>query len=523
MSFTWIDRPKSLLSRAVSRKRDELGRFWRAFVALHRRNMARLSWAAGAAWRGFVAFHNHNVAWLRQWQVFRWLFDGLGAVHTAVSHRVARVLPKGLYARALLIIILPIVILQSVLAFVFMERHWQQVTQQLSIATTNEIAALISIYKDYPHNDDYERLTDIARNNLGLIARILPDENLPEARPKPFFDLLDRTLSKQIRRRIRRPFWIDTVGQSRFVEIRIKLDDAVLQVLARRNQTYASNTHIFLLWMVGTSLVLLAVAVAFLRNQIRPVLNLADAAQRFGRGQPAPPEFKVRGAREVRLAAQSFIEMRDRIERHVEQRTTMLAGVSHDLRTVLTRFRLQLAMLGERPEAESLSADIDEMQQMLEDYLAFAKGDAGEQPDEFDVAQLLHEIADGLGPEQDGIVVRAASPLPLIARRNAIKRAVMNLVANASRYGSTIDIAARRGAGSISITIEDDGPGIPIEKREEVFRPFFGLDDSRNQNVKSTGLGLSIARDIVRGHGGDITLGQSRLGGLKATIRLPVE
>ena len=318
--------------------------------------------------------HRHNVAWLRQWRVFRWLFDALEAVHHALAHALARVLPKGLYARALLIIIVPIVVLQSVLAFVFMERHWQQVTRQLSIATTNEIAALISIYNDYPHDDGYEKLTDIARENLGLIARVLPDQTLPEARPKPFFDLLDRTLSKQIRRRIRRPFWIDTVGNSRYVEIRILLNDAVLQVLARRNQTYASNSHIFLVWMVGTSLVLLIVAVAFLRNQIRPVLNLAEAAQRFGRGQPAPPEFKVRGAREVRLAAQSFIEMRDRIERHVEQRTTMLAGVSHDLRTVLTRFRLQLAMLGDRPEAESLGADIDEMQQMLEDYLAFAKG-----------------------------------------------------------------------------------------------------------------------------------------------------
>jgi len=523
MSFTWIDRPKSLLTRIVVRKREEIGRLWRGFVALHRRNMGRITWAARTVWRAFLAMHHHNVAWLRQWRVFRWLFDGLEAAHNAVAHGFARILPKGLYARALLIIIVPIVVLQSVLAFVFMERHWQQVTRQLSIATTNEIAALISIYKDYPHNDSYEKLTDIARENLGLIARVLPEQTLPEARPKPFFDLLDRTLSKQIRRRIRRPFWIDTVGKSRYVEIRILLDDAVLQVLARRNQTYASNTHIFLLWMVGTSLVLLGVAVAFLRNQIRPVLNLADAAQRFGRGQPAPPEFKVRGAREVRLAAQSFIEMRDRIERHVEQRTTMLAGVSHDLRTVLTRFRLQLAMLGDRPEADSLQADIDEMQQMLEDYLAFAKGDAGEQPSEFDVLELLQEVAEGASRDEKSVTVTARAPMALVARRNAIKRAVMNLAANAARFAQMVEISARRRAGLVTITVDDDGPGIPIEQREEVFRPFFGLDDSRNQNVKSTGLGLSIARDIVRGHGGDITLGQSRLGGLKATIRLPVE
>ena len=523
MSFTWIDRPRSLIGRIASRKREEFGRLWRAFGALHRRNMARIPWAGQPVGRASLAMHRHNVAWLRQWRVFRWLFDAMEVVHHAVAHALARVLPKGLYARALLIIIVPIVVLQSVLAFVFMERHWQQVTRQLSIATTNEIAALISIYNDYPHDDGYEKLTDIARENLGLIARVLPEQTLPEARPKPFFDLLDRTLSKQIRRRIRRPYWIDTVGNSRYVEIRILLNDAVLQVLARRNQTYASNSHIFLVWMVGTSLVLLIVAVAFLRNQIRPVLNLADAAQRFGRGQPAPPEFKVRGAREVRLAAQSFLEMRDRIERHVEQRTTMLAGVSHDLRTVLTRFRLQLAMLGDRPEAESLGADIDEMQQMLEDYLAFAKGDAGEQPSEFDVAELVQEVSEGASRGDSPLVVKAKPPMPVVARRNAIKRALMNLVANAARFARNVEISARRGAGSVTITVDDDGPGIPIEKREEVFRPFFGLDDARNQNVKSTGLGLSIARDIVRGHGGDITLGQSRLGGLKATIRLPVE
>jgi len=523
MSFTWIERPKTLVSRVASRKRSAIARLWRGFLALHRHNIAWLRWAAGRLWNGFLAMHRRNVAWLRQWRVFRILFDGLARAHVAVAHFLGRVLPKGLYTRALLIIIAPIVVLQSVLAFVFMERHWQQVTRQLSIATTNEIATLISIYEEYPHDDGHEKLTDIAREKLGLIARVLPDENLPEARPKPFFDLLDRTLSSQIRRRIRRPFWIDTVGKSRYVEIRIKLDDAVLQVLARRNQTYASNTHIFLLWMVGTSLVLLIVAVLFLRNQIRPVLNLAEAAQRFGRGQPAPPEFKVRGAREVRLAAQSFLEMRDRIERHVEQRTTMLAGVSHDLRTVLTRFRLQLAMLGDRPEAESLSADIDEMQQMLEDYLAFAKGDAGEQPVEFDLVEVLAEVADAGGGTRKPVDIKAPAAIPLVARRNAIKRAVLNLVSNATRFAGTVTISAWRGPRTVTVNVEDDGPGIPIEQREEVFRPFFGLDDSRNQDVKSTGLGLSIARDIVRGHGGDIALGHSRLGGLKATIRLPVE
>lgn len=522
MSSTWIERPKTLLSRAANRKRSALHWLWRGFVALHRHNMAWLQKTGVKLWRAFLAMHHHNVAWLRQWRVFRVLFDGLERAHVATAHLLGRVLPKGLYARSLLIIIVPIVVLQSVLAFVFMERHWQQVTRQLSIATVNEIAALISIYQDYPHNDDYERLSDIARDKLGLVARILPDENLPEARPKPFFDLLDRTLSEQIRRRIRRPFWVDTVGASRYVEIRIKLDDAVLQVLARRNQTYASNSYIFLLWMVGTSLVLLFVAVLFLRNQIRPVLNLADAAQRFGRGQPAPEAFKVRGAREVRLAAQSFIEMRDRIERHVEQRTVMLAGVSHDLRTILTRFKLQLAMFEETPELDAMRADVDEMQAMLEDYMAFAKGDSGEAINRVDVGEILNEVKGQAHGDKTIDIAVEGEPLVVPVRRHAFKRAISNLVNNAARFANHVNVSAAKHNGSLTVEVEDDGPGIPEGEREHVFRPFYRVDHARNQDAGSTGLGLAIARDIARIHGGDIALSQSTLGGLKAVLKVPV-
>jgi two-component system osmolarity sensor histidine kinase EnvZ len=278
-----------------------------------------------------------------------------------------RRLPTGLYARSLLIIIIPMVILQSVVAFVFMERHWQTVTRRLSTVTVQNINMLMDLYQTNPSDANVETLSRLAAQNLGLRISFVPGEELPPIRSKPFFDLLDTTLSDELTRQIGRPFWIDTVGRSNFVDIRIKLDNAVMHVIARRSQTYASNSQIFLLWMVGTSLVLLAVAILFLRNQIKPILRLSEAADSFGRGRPPPADFKPRGAREVRQAAHAFIEMRDRIERYVEQRTIMLAGVSHDLRTVLTRFKLQLALFEETPELEAMRADVDEMLGMLED------------------------------------------------------------------------------------------------------------------------------------------------------------
>ncbi len=434
------------------------------------------------------------------------------------------VLPKGLYARALIIIIAPVVLLQSVVAFVFMERHWETVTRRLSDATTRDIAMLLGVYESYPHDDKYQKLIKLAQSKLNLSLQILPPQDLPPTRPKPFFDLLDRTLSKEIRKQIGKPFWIDTVGRSHLVEIRIKLKDAVMRILARRSQTYASNSHIFLLWMVGTSLVLLTVAILFLRNQIKPILRLSQAAERFGKGQSTPPDFRPRGAREVRQAALSFMEMRNRIERQIEQRTTMLAGVSHDLRTILTRLKLQLAMFDESEEAREMLADVDEMQAMLEDYMAFARGDSSEESSSVNVRQLLQEIRKQtirgkkeitLNIPGDSIVV------PL--RRHAFKRAVTNVISNAVRFSHHVSVDVTKTNGWLTLRVDDDGPGIPEEEREEVFRPFYRLDNARGQDTGiNTGLGLSIARDIVRGHGGDIALKESKMGGLQVIIRIPV-
>ena len=429
------------------------------------------------------------------------------------------VMPKGLFARALLIIILPMVILQSVIAFVFMERHWNVVTQRLSAGVVQDIAALTEVYRGYPQDADQVRR--IAQEKLGLVVDFLPLSEMPPPGPKPFFSLLDQTLSEELRKQIGRPFWIDTVGKSALVEIRVQLDNTVMRVFARRSAAYASNSEIFLLWMVGTSLVLIIVAVIFLRNQIKPILKLADAAESFGKGREVP-NYRPRGAREVRRAAQAFIEMKTRIERAIEQRTAMLAGVSHDLRTVLTRFKLELALIGKSAEAEAMKKDVDEMARMLEAYLAFARGDLGEQSEPTDMAAFLEELkVDAERHGHTASVVFHGPPIVTV-RPAAFKRCLANLVSNAARFAASIAITGHRDHRYLSVTIDDDGPGIPADKREDVFKPFLRLDDARNQDEGGTGLGLAIARDIARSHGGDIMLGDSPLGGLRATVRVPV-
>ncbi len=437
------------------------------------------------------------------------------------SRWLKSVMPKGLYARALLIIIVPMVVLQSVAAFMFVDRQWNLVTFYLSSAVTQEIGTLIDIYKSYPAPGNREEVRRIAQSRLGLVVDFLPDTQLPPPGPKPFFSQLDAALSDEIRRQIRLPFWIDTVGRSAIVEIRIKLDDTVMRVFARRADAYDANSWIFLMWMVATSLVVLTVAIAFLRNQIKPIVRLADAAEAFGKGREAP-NFRPRGAREVRRAAAAFMEMKSRIERAMEQRTTMLAGVSHDLRTVLTRFKLELALLGDSPEIEGIKRDVDEMAAMLEAYLAFARGDSGEQPAPTDMAAFLEELK--LDAERHGhrASVTFHGQPEVTVRPAAFKRCLANLVSNAARFAKTVAITGHRDHRWLTVSVDDDGPGIPPGMREDVFKPFLRLDDARNQDEGGTGLGLAIARDIARSHGGDIMLGDSPLGGLRATVRVPV-
>jgi two-component system, OmpR family, osmolarity sensor histidine kinase EnvZ len=434
--------------------------------------------------------------------------------------KAAALMPTGLFPRALLIVVLPIVVLQCVLTYVFMERHWQLVTKRLSTGLTQDLAAIIDLHQRYPGHDNDSNLIRIAQQRLNVEIAFLPQNELPAELPKPLFSILDAVLANEINRQIGRPFWLDTVTRSTFIEVRVKLDDGVVRMVALRGAAYASNSHIFLMWMVGTSLVLIAVAIGFLRSQIKPILLLADAAEAFGKGREL--EFHPRGAREVRKAGAAFLEMKRRIERAFEQRTAMLNGVSHDLRTILTRFKLSLALMCETDETRDLQKDVTEMQRMLASYLAFARGDAGESAAEIDIEDFLEDLR--LDSERAGIETTIAlkgNPVVTV-RPDAFKRCVANLISNAQSHGKHILIEAVRDKRFLTIHVDDDGPGIPAGKREEVFKPFVRLDSARNQDEGGTGLGLAIARDIARSHGGDIFLSDSKAGGLRATVRVPV-
>ncbi len=435
-----------------------------------------------------------------------------------VARRVVALAPKGLYARSILIVILPMVVLQSVITFIFLERHWALVTNRLSTVVTQDLAAIIDLYQTDPN--DSETLARIAASHMKIDVEFLPPGPLPPALPKPFLSIVDGALSNELRKQVGRPFWLDTVGRSNLIEIRIQLPHAILRAVTVRSAAYASNSYIFIVWMLGTSFVLIVVAVAFLRTQIRPILRLSRAAEAFGKGRDL--DFRPRGAREVRQAGYAFIAMKRRIERAIEQRTAMLNGVSHDLRTVITRFKLSLALMEGSEDSEEMKKDVEEMQRMLEGYLAFARGDAGEPAVVVDMRDFLEDLKADADRGGGDLQLEFTGEAAVRVRPDAFRRCVGNLVANAQRHGTRVAIEGAREGRFLTVHVDDDGPGIPPENRDDVFRPFVRLDEARNQDAGGTGLGLSIARDIARGHGGDIVLGESAMGGLRATVRVPV-
>ncbi len=442
---------------------------------------------------------------------------------TGVGHAINRALPKGLLGRSLLIVVVPMLILLAVLTGVFMDRHWMLVTQRLSDAVASSILGLANI-ADNTAIPDEVRIDTVATTGkaMGLTAEVLPPSEIGRTR-RASADIVHTMLAEALQRRpMATPFSIRDLSDDNRIEVRMIVHAGVLRVEFPRSLAYAANWHFFLVWMVSTALFLVLVSLIFLRNQIKPIERLAAAAEAFGRGRPVEG-FAPTGAREVRQAAHAFIGMRRRIERQIEQRTTMLAGVGHDLKTILTRFRLGLALLPEGEETADLRSDVAEMEAMLAAYVDFAKGDADETPQPLDVEETisdcLRQMAEPAGREVrftfsgDGL---------LTLRPTAFRRLIANLVGNAVRYGrSAVWATGERREGWLSISIEDDGPGIPEDEMEAVFRPFYRLDAARNQDVPGTGLGLAIARDVARSHGGDIELGQSPHGGLKATIRLP--
>ncbi|WP_337187664.1 ATP-binding protein [Phenylobacterium sp.] len=437
-----------------------------------------------------------------------------------------RRLPATLFARSLLIIVLPVALMQVAVTYVFFDAHWQTVTHRLSEGLAGDIAWAVESYKDDPGPGNFARLSQRAEESLGLSIALQPGRQLPAKRRdppviiEPFFAPIDRSLDRALSGRLDDPFWFDTTRYPAYVDIRVDVPGGVMRVLAPRERAFATQGHIFVLWLAVATVMLTAVAILFIRNQVRAIERLANAAEAFGRGADAPA-FKPHGAREVRRAATAFLDMRARIQRHIEQRTALLASVSHDLRTPLTRLKLALALAEPSSRNADMKRDLAEMEHMIDEYLAFARGEGGEAAESVKLLPLIQTVSEGARRLGAQVRVEADPDLSATARPNALKRALSNLVMNAAAHGEHLVVTAERAGGGIEITVDDDGPGIPAERHEEAFKAFARLDEARNQNTKGVGLGLAIARDVARGHGGDIVLDRSPLGGLRAVIRLP--
>jgi two-component system osmolarity sensor histidine kinase EnvZ len=414
-------------------------------------------------------------------------------------------------------------ILQAVVTAVFFDRHYRIVTATMTRGVANDVGYMVMLENRLPLGPERDKERQTAAQLFGYPAEFMSGERLTRTVSAPD-TVLDRQLAFIFSGQMPQAVNFDTQAFRDYVDLRVQLKDGVLRLLVPRERVTASNADIFILWMIGSSLVLIAIAALFLRNQVKPIERLAYAAENFGKGRMVS-EFKPHGATEVRRAATAFIEMRERIDRFVQQRTEMLAGISHDLKTPLTRMRLQLAMMAQDADAEAMAGDIADMERMLNEYLEFARGEGGDAAEPADLAVLAAEAVADAGRAHDAqnrIALTVAEPMTVAIKRNALKRCLVNLIDNALKYGRRVQVGLQRVGKNIELSVEDDGPGIAEDRREEAFRPFHRLDQGRNLQTGGVGLGLAIARDIARAHGGDVRLEKSALGGLRATIRLPI-
>jgi two-component system, OmpR family, osmolarity sensor histidine kinase EnvZ len=442
---------------------------------------------------------------------------------------IKRLLPQTMFFRSLLLIVMPLVLLQIIATWIFYDRHWEAVSYRFSSDVAGDIALVIDALKLSDSAAQRDRFLDSVAPVSEIIFSLNRDRVLPA--PRPTVDwALEKQLRNQLTNRVRRPFHVDVQRHPNRVLIEVELADGVLAANVPLSRLYTPTTYIFILWMVGSSLVLLCVAALFLRNQVKSLRRLAAAAEGFGKGRPVA-FTKIEGALEVRQAAAAFMRMRDRIQRQIRQRTEMLAGVSHDLRTPLTRMKLALELMDRDSAAAELQSDVAEMERLVNLYLDFARGEGTESPIETDIARLVEDLAaatrrDGTPlalAQPAGLSARPAPPggLVILVRPNALRRCVGNLVANARRYGKHVWLSSVPVEDGVDIIVDDDGPGIAAAERDRVFQPFVRLDASRNPSTGGIGLGLTIARDVARSHGGDVRLETSPQGGLRARVHLP--
>ncbi len=439
-----------------------------------------------------------------------------------IRFRLRDILPRGLYWRTALIIIVPAALLQLLVTLVFLDDHWRFTSKRLSQAVSADITMLVQMYESEPTPDTFAFVQHIARNPLRLEVTL--EHSAPLARQtcdRSNSDVIDRYITEPLTSEFQREIWYDPSCRGQFVYIRVPTIDGVFAIRAERDRVQARSGPLFVMWILTATVFFCLVSVLFIRSQVRPIEKLADAMEQFGRGDDAGGQFRIRGAREVRSATRAFFDMRERVKRLIDQRAQLLAGVSHDLRTPLTRLKLQLALMSPSSEIEDAKRDLNDMEQTLDEYLTFAKGLGEEAPQSIDVAAIASEVVDNLARAGVDVGLEKAGDATTPARARAIKRCLANLIDNAAAHGDKVRVTVRGEAAAVIVAVDDNGPGIPEELYEDAFRPFSRLDATRSRNQKGVGLGLAIARDVARSHGGDISLSQSPLGGLRASLRLP--
>ena len=431
---------------------------------------------------------------------------------------VKNILPKRLFYRALLIVAVPVIVLQIVVTFVFFDSLWIKTNKGMTKAVVNEISTFIEVYNDEIYNKN--EITNLFSIYQDLNIEFIQDNDFNYNHDERWFSPIDRTLRRELKSRYgTSEFWFDTTGYKELIDIRIKYQDGYFKFLIPRDRVTSSSARIFALWITVPALIMVLISLIFLKNQTRPITNLARAAEKFGKGEEIE-EFKPSGAAEIRQAGYEFDKMRKRIIRHLNQRSEMLSGISHDLRTPLTRMKLQIAFIKEKELANKLSEDINEMEKMLNEYLQFTSSAYLEKDEIFDLSELIQEIIKKYN--NNNISTKIPSRIHINGRKNLIKRCINNLIDNAIKYGDKVVVELNKNNNNLFLKVEDNGPGIPEKEYDNVFKPFYKIDKGRADSKSSVGLGLSIASDIIRSHGGNIKLEKSSLKGLGVKIFLPV-
>ena len=433
-----------------------------------------------------------------------------------LSNFVKKIMPKRLFYRSLIIVATPIILLQIIITVVFFDSLWIKANKGMTRSLVGEVQTMFDVYKKGDANEQ-EMIINLYNKNFDFIIVFKENELVPTKKTERWFSPIDRSLRRELKP-VFDSFWFDTTSYKELVDLRIKYKNGALQIFFPRHKIAPSSARIFALWVTLPGFFLIFIALIFLKNQTRPLVNLAKAAEKFGKGEFIK-EFRPSGAREIRQAAYEFDRMRKRITIHLNQRSEMLSGISHDLRTPLTRLKLQLALLKQQDIAKKMSDDIDEMERMLNEYLDFASEQKHEKTEMIDINQIIENIVKKYDDKKINLKLEEDKKINI--RVNSIKRCLINLIDNGLAYGKKVDILTKKTMQSIIIIIDDDGPGIPENEHQNVMKPFYRIDKSRSQNKSGVGLGLSIANDIIRSHGGSISLEKSPLNGLRARVSLP--